>query len=318
MPRYVVERTFPDGLRIPAGGKGQGYEGGRTILDDYLREVRPLFLPRPRTFQRTSYRPGALCQFDLWEPSREVPVGALLARRRWHARLLEGGARSLGRDRPRAREAGWAAGDAGLDREGALHAGGGHPSEPFAAVCGLLAVGWRILEAKDPQSKGAVERLQGYLETSFEPGRSFANELDYQAQLDRWFDERARMLQHGGTSLQHAGCLLQEARVLALACRTPRTDPAKRSRAVCRGDRRRLATRGGAVDGAGLPVRGDARARGRGRGGGAAARAGRAAAAGSAAGGGARRAPPARAGCAWAAAGAACCDAAESGQPDPA
>ncbi len=34
------------------------------------------------------------------------------------------------------------------------------------------------------------------------------------------------------------------ARVLALARRTPRTDPAKRSRAVCRGDRRRLATRG--------------------------------------------------------------------------
>jgi hypothetical protein len=33
-------------------------------------------------------------------------------------------------------------------------------------------------------------------------------------------------------------------RVLALARRTPRTDPAKRSRAVCRGDRRQLATRG--------------------------------------------------------------------------
>jgi transposase len=32
----------------------QGYAGGKTILDDYLREVRPLFLPWPRTFQRTS------------------------------------------------------------------------------------------------------------------------------------------------------------------------------------------------------------------------------------------------------------------------
>ena len=58
-----------------------GYVGGKTILDDYLREVRPLFLPRPRTFQRTSYRPGALCQFDLWEPSREVPVGCGQTRR---------------------------------------------------------------------------------------------------------------------------------------------------------------------------------------------------------------------------------------------
>jgi hypothetical protein len=33
-----------------------GFEGGKTIVDDYLREVRPLFLPRPRTFQRTVYR----------------------------------------------------------------------------------------------------------------------------------------------------------------------------------------------------------------------------------------------------------------------
>jgi transposase len=59
----------------------QGYDGGKTILDDYLREVRPLFLSRPRTFQRTSYRPGALCQFDLWEPSREIPVGSGQTRR---------------------------------------------------------------------------------------------------------------------------------------------------------------------------------------------------------------------------------------------
>lgn len=36
-------------------------------------------------------------------------------------------------------------------------------------------------------SKGAVERLQGYLETNFEPGRRFANHLDFQLQLDAWF-----------------------------------------------------------------------------------------------------------------------------------
>ena len=35
-----------------------GFEGGKTIVDDYLREVRPLFAPAPRTFQRTVYRPG--------------------------------------------------------------------------------------------------------------------------------------------------------------------------------------------------------------------------------------------------------------------
>jgi hypothetical protein len=41
-----------------------------------------------------------------------------------------------------------------------------------------------------------VERLQGYMVTSFEPGRSFANELDFQDRLDRWFDERANVRLH--------------------------------------------------------------------------------------------------------------------------
>ena len=50
-----------------------GFEGGKTIVDDYLREVRPLFLPAPRTFQRTVYRSGEVCQFDLWEPRHRDP-----------------------------------------------------------------------------------------------------------------------------------------------------------------------------------------------------------------------------------------------------
>src|SRR5215218_1709969 len=51
----------------------EGYRGGKTILDDYVRELRPIFDP-PRTYQRTSYRPGELVQFDLWEPREEIPV----------------------------------------------------------------------------------------------------------------------------------------------------------------------------------------------------------------------------------------------------
>ena len=83
-----------------------------------------------------------------------------------------------------------------VDREGCLHAGGGRPTEEFACFCGQLAVGWRILDRGDCQAKGVVERLQGFIETSFEPGRSFANELDFQDQLDRWFGERANVRLH--------------------------------------------------------------------------------------------------------------------------
>ena len=83
-----------------------------------------------------------------------------------------------------------------VDREGCLHAGGGRPTEEFASFCGQMSVGWRILDPGDCEAKGVVEGLQGFIETSFEPGRSFANELDFQDQLDRWFDERANVRVH--------------------------------------------------------------------------------------------------------------------------
>ncbi len=75
------------------------------------------------------------------------------------------------------------------DREGCLHAGGGRPTERYAAFCGQLKVDWQFCEPADPQAKGVVERLQGYMETNFEPGRRFANQLDFQLQLDAWFEK---------------------------------------------------------------------------------------------------------------------------------
>jgi hypothetical protein len=52
-----------------------------------------------------------------------------------------------------------------------------------------LRVGWVILEARDPEAKGALERSHRFMRTNFEPGRSFANELDYQLQLDGWCEK---------------------------------------------------------------------------------------------------------------------------------
>jgi hypothetical protein len=82
------------------------------------------------------------------------------------------------------------------DREGSLHAGGGRPSQAFARFCGQLRVGWRICAPGDAQAKGLVERLIGFLEASFEPGGEFLGPLDFQDQLDRWFDRRANRRLH--------------------------------------------------------------------------------------------------------------------------
>ena len=157
-----------------------GFDGGKTIVDDYLREVRPLFAPRPRTFQRTVYRPGEVCQFDLWEPRGGGPgrarpdaarlgrdrVLGLLARGRRRAGLLQADAGLAGRDRALPVVAGRAAADAGLGSPG----GPARPRRPpdarsSPAFCGQLRVDWRFCEPADPQAKGGVERLQGFAET---------------------------------------------------------------------------------------------------------------------------------------------------------
>jgi len=177
-----------------------GFRGGQTIVDDYVRQVRPVFAPR-RTFQRTVYRPGEICQFDLWEPSEHVPVGYGQTRRAWVVVACLGysrvgaGALVFSKEAPDVlwgiTRCLWSFGALPQvlvwDREGSLHAGGGRPTDVYAAVCGQLKLDWFFCERADPQTKGVVERLQGYFETNFEPGRRFANHIDFQAQLDCWF-----------------------------------------------------------------------------------------------------------------------------------
>lgn len=56
--REEVQRLLQDDPRLPGVRvleliRELGYRGSHSILYDYLRELRPLFLPRPRTFQRT-------------------------------------------------------------------------------------------------------------------------------------------------------------------------------------------------------------------------------------------------------------------------
>jgi transposase len=185
-----------------------GFVGGQTIVNDYVREVRPLFLPR-RTFQRTLYRPGEVCQFDLWQPSAEVPVGHGQTRKGYVVVAALGysragaGALVFSKEPPDVLwgitrclwSLGAMPGVLVWDREGCLHAGGGRPTDVYASFCGQLKVDWVFCEPADPQAKGVVERLQGYFETNFEPGRRFANHLDFQLQLDAWF-EKANDRQH--------------------------------------------------------------------------------------------------------------------------
>jgi transposase len=206
-----------------------GFSGGKTIVDDYLREVRPLFVPAPRTFQRTVYRPGEICQFDLWEPCAEIPVGHGQTRRGWVVVACLGysragaGALIFTKETPELlagiRRCLWSLGALPQtlvwDRQAGLHARDGRPTETFAAFCGQLRVDWHFCAPADPQAKGVVERLQDFMERSFEPGRSFANHLDFQLQLDRWFTERANGRQHKTLRCRPIDRLVEEREVMS-------------------------------------------------------------------------------------------------------
>jgi transposase len=189
------------GVRVRELLEPLGCTASKTVVDDYLREVRPLFAPARRSFQRTVYRPGEICQFDLWQPREEIAVGHGQMRRGWVVMACLGFSRAGAGVLVFSREThDLLAGIAGClqrlgglprtlvwDRQAGIHGHAGRPSDAFAAFCGQLKVGWHFCEPADPQAKGAVERLQGYAETNFEPGRVFANELDFQDQLDAWF-----------------------------------------------------------------------------------------------------------------------------------
>jgi transposase len=212
---WICDRLREDpsipSLRLREMATEFGYPGGKSIFDDFVREVRPRFLVK-RTFQRTVYRPGELVQCDLWEPREPVAVGHGQLRRGWvvtaelcWSRVIAGSlifskeapdilwglGRCLGRIGVLPEKLVW-------DREGAIHAGGGRPTDEFAAFCGQLGMGWIILDAGDAQAKGVLERSHRFLRSNFEPGRRFANHLDFQAQFDAW-SEKANQRVHRTT-----------------------------------------------------------------------------------------------------------------------
>ena len=223
-------------LRLREMASELGYEGGKTIFDDYVREVRPRFVVK-RTFQRTIYRPGELVQCDLWEPRDPVPVGHGQTRRGWVVTaelcwsraitgalifskeapdILWGLGRCLGRIGALSEKLVW-------DREGAI-APLGRPTEAFAAFCGQLGVGWVILDAGDAQAKGALERSHRFMRTNFEPGRRFANPLDFQLQLDGWCDRANERVHRTTRAVPSQRLVDEQRRMRPLPAGLPDTD----------------------------------------------------------------------------------------------
>jgi transposase len=182
-----------------------GWTRSLTVLKDRVRELRPVYLP-PDPASRTAYAAGEVAQCDLWFLAITLPVG--FGQTRTATRLpvlvmVTGYARWLAARLIPSRVAedlfaGWWQLIAQLgavpkvlvwDGEGAIGQRRRRQTlltqatHGFRGVLGAKVV---ICDPGDPEAKGLVERANGYLETSFLPGRTFSSPVDFNAQLADW------------------------------------------------------------------------------------------------------------------------------------
>lgn len=188
-----------------------GWARGKTVFADRVQQLRPLFR-RPDPSQRTEYLPGELAQCDLWFPPADVPLGFGQVGRPPVLVMVSGYSRWLSAVMIPSRQSadllvghwtlisGWGRVPKALvwDNESAVgqwRAGRPQLTEAMNAFRGTLGV--KVIQCRpaDPEAKGLVERANGYLETSFLPGRRFASPGDFNAQLSEWL-VRANQRQH--------------------------------------------------------------------------------------------------------------------------
>lgn len=180
-----------------------GWQHSSSIFRARVALIRPEYLGVDPV-DRTEYNPGEIGQCDLWFPATKIPVGDGTARVLPVLVMALGYSRTISAVMIPSRQAGdilagmwqlihgWGRCPKTLvwDREAAI-GGTGRVSTSAAAFAGTLATRIKLAPVRDPEFKGLVERANGYLETSFLPGREFTSPQDFNAQLSQWLSEMA-------------------------------------------------------------------------------------------------------------------------------
>jgi len=175
-----------------------GWTGSITWFRDNVRRLRPEHRPVDPS-DRLIWLPGDAAQCDLWFPPRKIPledgsktllpvmvitaahsrfmVGRMIPTRHTEDLLL--GMWELLAELGRVpRRLIW-------DNETGIGRGKRH-AEGVGAFAGTLATTLQRLKPYDPESKGIVERRNGFFETSFMPGRDFRSPADFNIQFAEW------------------------------------------------------------------------------------------------------------------------------------
>lgn len=175
-----------------------GWEGSIRWFRDNVRRLRPE-QQRIDPADRIEWAAGDAAQCDLWFPPKRIPLedgtskllpvlvitpahsrfatGKMIPTRKTEDLLL--GSWELIEQLGRVpRRLIWD-NEPGIGR-GKRHAVG------VDAFMGTLATKLLLLPPRDPESKGVVERRNGWFETSFMPGRSFTSPVDFNQQFTDW------------------------------------------------------------------------------------------------------------------------------------
>jgi len=175
-----------------------GWTGSITWFREGVRVLRPQFRPVDPA-DRLTWDPGDAAQCDLWFPPKKIPLedgsskllpvlvitaaysrfmlARMIPTRTTEDLLLESW-ELLGQLGRVPRRLIWD-NEAGIGR-------GQRRAQGVAEFMGTLATKLVLLPPRDPESKGVVERRNGWFETSFMPGRSFASPADFNTQFTGW------------------------------------------------------------------------------------------------------------------------------------
>jgi transposase len=203
-----IRELLKDNPRMPATviAERVGWSGSPAWFRENVARIRPEYAPADPA-DRISYEPGDQIQCDLVFPETRIPCGAGSARvfpvlvmvcshsrfimarmipSRMTGDLLAGMWELLGGLGAVPRRLVWD-NETGIGRRNRY-------AEGVAAFAGMLATRIVQLKPNDPESKGIVERANGYLESSFLPGRTFTSPEDFNAQLGSWLPRANKRL----------------------------------------------------------------------------------------------------------------------------